>query len=93
MVDFNIKQLEYSNLPVSDLSFATPNTKQSFSIDLVNTPRNPINAILETPNLPEKHINNKESVRRIIESEKLNDNISEIMKIGNLKTEFCFKKS
>ena len=32
IIDFNIEQLEYSSLPASDLSFATPNTKQSSSI-------------------------------------------------------------
>ena len=32
IVDFNIEQLEYSNLPASDLSFDTSNTKQSYSI-------------------------------------------------------------
>ena len=87
MVDFSIGQLEYSNLPASDLLFATPNTEQPSSIALVNTPRNPINTIPETPNLPQKYINSKESVRRIVESEKFNDNISEKMEIENLKTE------
>ena len=56
IVDFNIQQLEYSSLPGSDLSFATPNTKQSSSIESVNTPRNPINNIPETLNLPQKDI-------------------------------------
>ena len=51
IVDFNIEQLEYSSLPGSDLSFATPNTKQSSSIESVNTPRKPINNIPETPNI------------------------------------------
>ena len=87
MVDFSIGQLEYSNLPASDLLFATPNTEQPSSIALVNTPRNLINTIPETPNLPQKYINSKESVRRIVESEKFNDNISEKMEIENLKTE------
>ena len=73
-------KLEYSSLPVSNLCFATHNTKQS-PIDLVNTPRNPINTIPETPSLPQKDINSKESVRRIIESKKFNDNKSEKMKI------------
>ena len=74
-------KLEYSSLPVSNLCFTTHNTKQSPSIDLVNTPRNPINTIPETPSLPQKDINSKESVRRIIESKKFNDNKSEKMKI------------
>ena len=52
IVDFNIEQLEYSSLPGSNLSFATPNTKQSSSIESVNTTRKPINNIPETPNLP-----------------------------------------
>ena len=51
VVDFNIEQLEYSSLPGGDLSFATPNTKQSSSIESVNTPRKPINDIPETPNI------------------------------------------
>ena len=42
IVAVSIEQLEYSHLPASDLSFATPNTKQSSSIDLVSTPRIPI---------------------------------------------------
>ena len=82
---FSIEQLEYSNLPASDLSFATPNTEQSSSIESVNTPRHPINNIPETPNLPQKDINSKESVRRIIESETFNDSISEKMKVETLK--------
>ena len=49
IVDFNIEQSGYSNLLTSDLSFATPYTKQSSSIDLVNTPRNPINTIQRLP--------------------------------------------
>ena len=77
--------MEYSNLPASDLSFATPNTEQSSSIESVNTPRHPINNIPETPNLPQKDINSKESVRRIIESETFNDSISEKMKVETLK--------
>ena len=52
--DFNSEQLEYSSLPGSDLSFATPNAKLSSSIESVNTPRKPINNIPETPNLPQK---------------------------------------
>ena len=87
VVDFDIEQFEYSSLPGSELSFATPNTKQSSSIRSVNTPRKPINGIPETPNLPQKDINSKESVRRIMESQTFNDNISETMKIGSLKTE------
>ena len=47
IVDFNVKQLEYSSLAGSDLSFATPNTKQSSSIESVNTPRKPTNNIPE----------------------------------------------
>ena len=34
-------------------------TKQSSSIESVNTPRNPINNIPETPNLPQKDIDSK----------------------------------
>ena len=41
IADFNIEQLEYSSLPGSNLSFTTPNTKQSSSIESVNTPRKP----------------------------------------------------
>ena len=85
IADFNIDQ--YTNLQTGDLSFAAPNTKQSSSIDLVNTPNNPISIIPETPNLPQKDINGKESVRTIIESEALIDNIFKNMKIENLKTE------
>ena len=87
IVDFNIDQLEYPNLQAGDLSFAALNTKQSSSTDLVNTPSNLISIIPETPNLPQKDINGKESVRRIIESETLTDNIFEKMKIEDLKTE------
>ena len=79
--------MEYSSLPGSDVSFATPNTKQSSSIESVNTPRNPINNIPETPNLLQKDINSKVSVRRIMESHRFNDNIPEKMKIESLKTE------
>ena len=86
-VDFNTEQLGYSSLPGSDVSFATPNTKQSSSIEPVNIPRKPINNIPETPNLPQKDINSKESVRRIMESQTFNDNISEKMKIESLKTQ------
>ena len=85
IADFNIDQ--YTNLQTGDLSFAAPHTKQSSSIDLVNTPSNPISIIPETPNLPQKDINGKESVRTIIESETLIDNIFKNMKIENLKTE------
>ena len=85
IADFNIDQ--YTNPQTGDLSFAAPNTKQSSSIDLVNTPNNPISIIPETPNLPQKDINGKESVRTIIESEALIDNIFKNMKIENLKTE------
>ena len=87
IVDFNIEQSGYSNLLTSDLSFATPYTKQSSSIDLVNTPRNPINTIPETPNLPQKDINSKESVKRIIESETFSHNISKKLKTESLKPE------
>ena len=69
------------------MSFATPNTKQSSSIESVNTPKHRINNIPETPKLPQKDINSKESVTRIIESERFIDNISEKMKIEILKTE------
>ena len=44
-------------------------------------PRYPINNIPATPNLPQKDINSKESVRRIIETQASNDNVSEKMKI------------
>ena len=87
LVDFNTEQLEYSSLPGSDLSFTTPNTKQSSSIESVNTPRKCTNNIPETPNLPQKDTNSKESVRRIMESQTFNDNISEKMKTESLKTE------
>ena len=87
IVDFNIDQLEYAILPKSNLSFATFNTKQSYPTDLVNTPRNFVNTIPETPNIPHQDINSKESVRRIIESEKFTGTIFEKMKIENLKTE------
>ena len=79
--------MEYSSIPGSDLSFTTPNTKQSSSIESVNTPRKSTNNIPETPNLPQKDTNSKESVRRIMESQTFNDNISEKMKIESLKTE------
>ena len=79
--------MEYSSLPGNDLPFTTPNTKQPSSIESVNTPRKPTNNIPETPNLPQKDINSKESVRRIIESQTFNDNISEKMKFECLKTE------
>lgn len=85
IADFNIDP--YTNPQTGDLSFAAPNTKQSSFIDLVNTPNNPISIIPETPNLPQKDINGKESVRTIIESEALIDNIFKNMKIENLKTE------
>ena len=49
IVDFNIEQLEYSSLLGSDLSFTTPNTKQSSSIKSVNTPRKPTNNIQRLP--------------------------------------------
>ena len=87
IVDVNIEQLEYFSLPGRGLSFATPNTEQSSSIESMNTPRKPINNIPETPNLPQKNINSKESVRRIMESQTFNDDISEKMKIESLKTE------
>ena len=60
--DFIIEQLEYSNLPASDLSFATPNIKQPSSTESVNAPRYPINNIPEIPNLPQKDINSKEEL-------------------------------
>ena len=59
IVDFNIEQLENSSLPGNDLSFTTPNNKQSSSIESVNTPRKPTNNIPETPNLPQNNINSK----------------------------------
>ena len=69
--------MECSSLPASDFSFPTPNTKQSSSIESVNMPRKIINNIPETPNLPPKDIDSKESVRRSIESQTFNDNLSE----------------
>ena len=89
VAEFNMDQLEYAILPESDLSFATSNTKQSSHIDLVNTPRNLVNNISETPNIPQD-INSKESVRRIVESEKFTNTIFEKMKIENFL--FCFRK-
>ena len=77
--------MEYSSLPGNDLSFVTPNTKQSSSIESVNKPRTPINNIPETPNLPQKDTNSKESVRRIMESQTFSDNTAEKMKIESLK--------
>ena len=68
------------------MPFATPNTKQSSSIQSVNTPRKPIKNIPETPNLPQKDIDSKESVRKVMESETSNDKICEKMKIESLKT-------
>ena len=50
-------------------------------------PRKIINNIPETPNLPPKDIDSKESVRRSIESQTFNDNISKKMKIESLKAE------
>ena len=51
---FNTEQLEYSNFPTSNLSFAMPHIKQESFTESVNTPRHPMNNILETPNLPRK---------------------------------------
>ena len=56
IVDFNIEQLEYAILPKSNLSFVTFNTKQSYPTDLVNTPRNLVNTIPETLNIPHQDI-------------------------------------
>ena len=56
-------------------------------MESVNTPRKPTINIPETPNLPQKDINSKESVKRIMESQTFNGNISEKMKIESLKTE------
>ena len=67
--------------------FATYNTKQSSFIDLVNKPRYPINTTPEILSLPQKDINSKGSVRRIIESKTFHDNISEKIKIESLKIE------
>ena len=64
-----------------------PNTKQSSSIESVNMPRKIINNIPETSNLPPKDIDSKESVRRSIESQTFNYNISKKMKIESLKIE------
>ena len=50
-------------------------------------PRKIISSIPETPNLPQKDIDSKESVRRSIESQTFNDKLSEKMKIESLKTE------
>ena len=36
---FSIDQLQCSNLPIRDLPFTPPNTKQPSSIDFMNTPR------------------------------------------------------
>ena len=74
IVGFIIGQWEYSNLPTSNLSFGTSNTKQSSSIAFVNTPTNPINTQLETPNLPQIDINGMEFVRRMTESETFSGN-------------------
>ena len=68
------------------MPFATPNTKQSSSIQSVNTPRKPTKNIPETPNLPQMDIDSKESVRKVMESETSNDKIPEKMKIESLKT-------
>ena len=46
-----------------------------------------INYIPETPNLLPKDIDSKESVRRSIESQTFNDNMSKKMKIESLKNE------
>ena len=75
------------------MPFARPNTKHSSSTGLVNTLRNPVNTIPETPNLTQKDINSKESVRRIIESEKLSDKICEKLKTESLKTEITSLES
>ena len=84
--------MEYSYLSASKLSFATPNTKLSSFNDFVNSTRNPINNLPETPNLPQADVNSKEPVI-----------VFEKMKIENLKTEilsslettisFLFRKS
>ena len=58
----------------------------------MDTPKNYINTIPETPNLLHQHINSKESVRRIIESEKFTDTIFEIMKSENLKTDMIYSQ-
>ena len=47
----------------------------------MNTQISRTNIIPETPNPPQKDINIKKSVRRIIESEAFDDNISGKMKI------------
>ena len=74
--------MEYSNLLISNLSFATPNTKHFSYFDLVNTPRNPIKTIPETYDLPQQDINDK----KIIESETFTDKIFLKFKKENLKT-------
>ena len=59
----------------------------------MNKPRYPINTTPEILSLPQKDINSKGSVRKIIESKTFHDNISEKIKIESLKTEtnFFFK--
>ena len=56
IANFNIEQLKYSSLPTLNLSFVTPNTKLSSSIESVNTLGKPISNTPETPSLPEKDI-------------------------------------
>ena len=74
IVDFFIGLWEYSNLPTSNLSFGTSNTKQSSSTAFVNTQTNPINTQLEIPNVPQIDITGMEFVRRITESETFSGN-------------------
>ena len=81
IVDFNMEQLEYSSLPASDLSVATPNTKQSSSIESVNTPKNPsityqrltiyLHRILIAKNLSEELSNYKHSMTTHLKKWKL----------------------
>ena len=81
IVDFNMEQLEYSSLPASDLSVATPNTKQSSSIESVNTPKSPsityqrltiyLQRILIAKNLSEELSNYKHSMTTHLKKWKL----------------------
>ena len=88
VVHFNIEQLEYCNLPASDLSLATHTTKQSSFIESVNTQKNSINNIPETylkkilvaKNLSEELLNQKHSMTTYLKK----------MKIESLKAEIIF---
>ena len=88
IVDFNIEQLEYCNLPASDLSLATHTTKQSSFVESVNKQKNSINKIPETylkkilvaKNLSEELLNQKHSMTTYLKK----------MKIESLKAEIIF---